>query len=78
MVLLKCLSSLILIIYMEMQTCLLCHGVHQLLITHLSYTYPENASKGYSQPKNYVKAKGQRPAPKVKFDLTSSKPKEEK
>ena len=43
-----------------------------------AYTYPENASKSYSQPKISVKAKGQRPAPKVKVDLTSSKPKEEK
>ena len=43
-----------------------------------TYTYPENASKSYSQPRNYVKAKGQRPVPKVKVDLTSSKPKEEK
>ena len=38
----------------------------------------KNASKGYSQPRNFVKAKGQRPTPKVKFDLTSSMPKEEK
>ena len=43
-----------------------------------SYTYPENASKSYSQPKIYVKAKGQRPTSKVKVDLTYSKPKEEK
>ena len=43
-----------------------------------AYIYPENASKGYSQPKIYVKAKGQRLAHKVKVDLTSSKPKEEK
>ena len=43
-----------------------------------AYTYPENASKIYSKPRNSVKAKGQRPAPKVKFDLPSSNPKEEK
>ena len=43
-----------------------------------AYTYPENASKSYSQPRNFVKAKGQRPAPKVRVDLTSSKPEEEK
>ena len=43
-----------------------------------AYTYPENVSKSYSQPRNSVKAKGQRPSPKVKVDLTSSKPKEEK
>ena len=43
-----------------------------------AYTYPENASKSYSQPKTFVKPKGQRPAPKVKVDLTSSEPKEEK
>ena len=43
-----------------------------------TYTYPENASKSYSQPRNYVKAKGQRPAPRVKVDLTSSELKEKK
>ena len=43
-----------------------------------AYTYPENASKSYSQPRNSVKSKGQRPAPKVKVDLTSFKPKEKK
>ena len=43
-----------------------------------SYTYPRNASKSYSQPRNSVKSKGQRPTPKVKVDLTSSGPKEEK
>ena len=41
-------------------------------------TYPENASKSYSQSKTFVKPKGQRPSPKVKVDLTSSEPKEEK
>ena len=43
-----------------------------------TYTYSENASKSYYQPRNFVKAKGQRPTPKVKVDLISSKPKEEK
>ena len=43
-----------------------------------AYTYPENVSKSYSQPKASVKTKGQRPAPKVKVDLTSSEPKVEK
>ena len=43
-----------------------------------SYTYPENVSKCYSQPKSFIKSKGQRPAPKVKVDLTSSEPKVEK
>ena len=36
------------------------------------YSYPENVSKSYSQPKASVKTKGQIPAPKVKVDLTSS------
>ena len=43
-----------------------------------AYTYPENASKSYSQAKASVKSKGQRPAPKVKVDLTSFEPKVEK
>ena len=43
-----------------------------------AYTYPENASKSYSQPRNSFKAKGQIPASKVKVDLISSKPKDEK
>ena len=43
-----------------------------------AYTYPENVSKSYSQPKDYVKTKGQRLAPKVKIYLTSSKPMVEK
>ena len=43
-----------------------------------AYTYPENANKSYSQLRNSVKSKGQRPSPKVKVDLTSSKPAKEK
>ena len=43
-----------------------------------AYTYPENDKKSYSQSKASIKTKGQRPAPKVKVDLTSSEPKVEK
>ena len=43
-----------------------------------AYTYPENASKSYSQPKAFVKSKCQRPTPKVKVNLTSSESKVEK
>ena len=43
-----------------------------------AYTYPENASKSYSQSKTSIKPKGQRPAPKVKVDLIFSESKEEK
>ena len=43
-----------------------------------AYTYPENSSKSYSQPKASIKPKGQRPSLKVKVDLTSSEPKVEK
>ena len=43
-----------------------------------AYTYPENTSKNYSQPKASFKTKGQIHAPKVKVDLTSSEPMVEK
>ena len=43
-----------------------------------AYTYLENDSKSYSQPKASINSKGQRPSPKVKVDLTSSESKVEK
>ena len=63
---------------MEMQAYHPCHGSHQQLINHLRIHILKNASKSYSKPKISVKTKGQRLAPKVKVDLTSSMPKEEK
>ena len=43
----------------------------------LAYKYPNDKSKSYSQNENFVKSKGQRPTPRVKVELSSSKPKVE-
>ena len=63
---------------MKMQACHPCHGAYILSTTLLLIPILKLLAKIDSQPRNFVKSKGQRPAPKVKVDLISSKSKEEK
>ena len=49
-----------------------------LVNNSFAYQYPDEYSQSYSQYINSVKPKGKKPTPKVKVDLSSSKPKVEK